>query len=306
MNEPTRARVFGAALTLCLTAAFAMVAGAQAQPAAAIPPGPAPNLRVQKSCTDAPNLGLNVVQCLVDVDNFLGTANANGPINVVDNPTSSPAGATFAGMGPYSSFQCSTPAGGLPTAINCSFPTSFTFGNQPGYGAPAILKFVVPPGTTLRNCATATQTQNAATRPDSNAANNTNICVSFTRGPGPTGGSVTVTKSCTPGANHSFTCAVTVTNHTATAIPAGTQVSETLTGAPAGTTELGHSNLTCPFPTTYTAPLACTTVSPIAPNGGTATFNFAFRTPAAARIRNCAAIRAAIGPVQGCTDINVP
>jgi hypothetical protein len=254
---------------------------------------------VQKSCIDAPQLGANMVTCRVDVDNMLGTANSGGPTTIVDHPLSSPAGATFAGRDPSSTFQCSTPAGGLPSAINCSFPSGLTFGNQSGNGGPVFLNFVVPPGVTLSNCATAAQTQNAGTRPDSNQANNTNICTRFTRP-----GVVNVTKSCTPGANHSTTCTVTVTNHTAAAIPTGTPVADTPSGAPAGLVYVGTGgNLTCPAAgPNNNVPVQCTTTSPIAANGGTATFIFAFHTAGAARFRNCAAIRSA--PIaQGCTDV---
>ncbi len=305
MRSPNTLRVFGTAFGLCLTVALGVLPGqAQAQSAAggAAAAG-APNLRVQKSCNDAPNLGLNMVTCRVDVDNQLGTANSAGPSSIVDRPASSNPGVTFAGVAQGSTFQCSTPAGGLPANINCSFPSGLTFGNQSGNGGPAFLNFVVPPGATLRNCASATQGPGA--RPDSNPANNTNICTSFTRPPGG-GGRPVVTKSCTPGANQSLTCTITVTNNGTGAIPSGTQVVETLSGAPAGTGFTGAAGLACPPATIYAQPINCTTTSPIAGNGGTATFTFAFRAAAHSRFRNCAALRTAAGLVEGCTAITMP
>lgn len=264
----------------------------------------APDLRVQKSCTDAPNLGTNAVSCRVDVDNMLGTAASTGPTLVVDRPVSVPPGATYVGVGQGSTFQCSTPPGGLPAAINCSFHDGLTAGNSSGNGGPVFLTFIVPPGTTLRNCADASQTVTPGTHPDSNTANNTNICTSYTRA-----GAVTVTKVCTVNSQGIFDCAITITNNTGHVLPAGVQVQDTLTGNTTGIDVMGWSNLGgCGAVGHYNGPLNCHTAVPV-PTGNPHVLvtHIAFRLPPHRSVQNCVRVQNPTFPVvQACTTMTRP
>lgn len=142
-----------------------------------------PDLKVTKVCVNGP---LQSVLCTVTVINQ-GTVPSVSPISLTDVVTGAPADALFTGAGGTLPISCS-PGAGPVLPIACSANVSL-LPNQP---KTALFSFKLPTGGSFTNCATVSQGQNAATLPDPNPANNTNICAAITVPP-PSGGGGPIT-----------------------------------------------------------------------------------------------------------------
>lgn len=142
-----------------------------------------PDLKVTKVCANGP---LQSVLCTVTVTN-IGSVPSVSPLSLTDVVTGAPANALFTGGGGTLPISCS-PGAGPVLPIACSANISM-LPNQP---KTALFSFKLPTGGSFTNCATVTQAQNAATLPDPNPANNTNICTTITVLP-PSGGGGPIT-----------------------------------------------------------------------------------------------------------------
>ena len=143
-----------------------------------------PDLKVTKVCVNGP---MQSVLCTVTVTN-LGTVPSVSPLSLTDVVTGAPADALFTGAGGTLPISCS-PGAGPVSPIACSANTSLP-PNQP---KTALFSFKLPTGGSFTNCATVSQGQNAATLPDPNPANNTNICTAITvPPPSGSGGPITI------------------------------------------------------------------------------------------------------------------
>lgn len=147
---------------------------------------PGPNLYVTIGCALAPNVGPQAVSCHFDVGNG-GTVPSAAPVTVTLTPSMS-AGSTY--QGGSGTFPCSTPVGSMPASIACGSNLSLA----PTQNGTTHLNFNVPQGGSFSLCATATQGSNAATLPDPNPTNNTNVCTKIMVPPPPSGGKFSVTK----------------------------------------------------------------------------------------------------------------
>lgn len=136
-----------------------------------------PDLEVVKEC--AVN-GPQSVLCTVTVTNRGGVPSVS-PLTLADTP-SAPAGSTFTGGGGSLPISCS-PGAGPVLPISCTANKSL----QPNESGTALFSFTVPKGGTFSNCVSVSQSQNAATLPDPNPRNNTNICTKINV-PSPSGG----------------------------------------------------------------------------------------------------------------------
>lgn len=134
-----------------------------------------PDLRVTKVCVNGPNQS---VLCTVTVNNN-GQVASVAPLSFTDTPTAPP-GSTYTGAGGSLPISCSLGAGPV-LPISCTANKSM----QPNESGTALFSFTVPQGGTFRNCVTVSQGQNAATLPDPNLANNTNICTTISVPPPP-------------------------------------------------------------------------------------------------------------------------
>lgn len=226
---------------------------------------PAPDLRVEKSCrVDGPQS----VLCTVTITN-IGARATSSTINLTDTPTA-PAGATFTGSSGNAS--CS-PGAGPVLPITCTNIQSL----QPGASVDVLFGFRAGPGGTFSNCATASQPRNAATVPDSDPSNNTNICTKLDLGAGDPQGPIEIDTPDPAGA-----CAITTQvsgmhypqqscAQSTPAFLAGMMTSYHLRSkCPNGTQLLGVTDASCQdapipgFPTgsVYQATACCGRVSP--------------------------------------------
>jgi len=147
-----------------------------------------PDLSVTKTCVSGANQS---VQCTVTVTN-IGQVASVAPLSVQDTPTA-PAGSAYpdskyTGAGGSLPISCSLGAGPV-LPIPCNANKSL----QPGESATALFSFQFLQGGSFKNCVTVTQAQNAATLPDPNPGNNTNICTTINV-PSPPGGKLTISK----------------------------------------------------------------------------------------------------------------
>lgn len=143
-----------------------------------------PDLNVTKVCVvTAPQS----VLCTVTIKNT-GQVPSVSPLSLTDTPTAPP-GSTYTGAGSNTGLPIGCSLGAGPVLpIPCTANKSL----QPGESADALFSFKVPQGGTFRNCVTVSQGSNAATLPDPNLANNTNICTKIDTQPG--GGKIAVIK----------------------------------------------------------------------------------------------------------------
>ncbi len=137
--------------------------------AASAQPTRGPDLSVVNAC--AVN-GPQSVLCTVTVTNIGGVPSV-APLTLVDTP-SAPAGSTYTGGGGSLPISCALGAGPV-LPISCTANKSL----QPGESGTALFSFTVPKGGRFGNCVTVSASQNAATLPDPNPTNNTNICTSI-------------------------------------------------------------------------------------------------------------------------------
>lgn len=135
-----------------------------------------PDLKVTKTC--AVN-GPQSVLCTVTIKN-IGQVPSVAPLSLTDLPTA-PAGSTYTGAGSNTGLAIScSPGAGPVIPISCNANKSL----QPNETADAIFSFKLPVTMcgTFKNTVTVTQASNAATLPDPNPANNTNISTTLNLG----------------------------------------------------------------------------------------------------------------------------
>ena len=136
-----------------------------------------PDLMVTKTC--AVN-GPQSVLCTVTIKN-IGQVPSVAPLTITDTPTA-PTGSTYTGPGSNTGLPLSCSLGAGPVLpIPCTANKSL----QPNETADALFLFKIPVAMcgTFRNVVTVTQGSNAATLPDPNALNNTNISTTLNLGP---------------------------------------------------------------------------------------------------------------------------
>lgn len=215
-------------------------------PAAAQAGGPGLDVRATKNCQLDPAKGPTAIVCWVDVLNN-GSIPTPPPITITDVITA-PAGTLFTGS-PGSSFGCSAPSGPVPAVLTCSGNHSLAVGTGSGSSGSTFMYFTLPPtGGVFSNCATAVAGANAATGPDTNPRNNTNICARIivpstvtTKVP-----DLNVKKDCQKGANRSLTCRIRISNPGPGASIAPMTISDTLSPILPGTIFTGSSgNVSC-------------------------------------------------------------
>ena len=268
---------------------------------------PGPDLKVTTGCQLDPTNGPTAISCVINVSN-IGNIPSVSPVTIIDNP-SGPAGTTFTSHS--GTFGCTTPTGPLPSAINCGAPLVI----GPTQSGSTFLYFKLPPqGGTFTNCATATQGQNAATLPDPDPTNNTKICTSInvkgndTKTPP----DLSLTKSCTKGANSSLTCTITVKNNGAIPTVAPLTIVDTISPVLQVTTLTGASgNVSCPGAGPVTQPITCS-AQPIAA-GGTMVMLLSFKVTGKGTFSQCAKVQQG-GPVaeanlannSSCVKVTMP
>jgi len=135
-----------------------------------------PDLSVTKTC--AVN-GPQSVLCTVTIKN-IGNIASVAPLTLADTPTAPP-GSTYTGAGSNLGLLIGCSLGAGPVLpIPCNANKSLA----PNETTDAIFSFKVPGGN-FTNCVSVTQGQNAATLPDPNPGNNTNICTTINTGTAP-------------------------------------------------------------------------------------------------------------------------
>lgn len=224
-----------------------------------VPPAsvPVPDIKVDKACKYHVQGGLPQMMCQITVVN-LGPGPTTTPVTVTDNPTA-PAGTTYGGS--TGSISCSTPAGPLPAAIQCSIPAPLA-ANQPKV---AVLRFTLPPaGGLFRNCVNGTQGQTPGSPPEADMANNSK-CVSVNVPPTQQAPDLAVKKSCVKDPKAGLVCTIVITN-TSTTTASGAPITLTDTITSGGTVLFTASNISsCPATgLPYTQPIVCTLPSSIA------------------------------------------
>lgn len=234
-----------------------------------------PDLKVTKVCANGP---LQSVLCTVTVTN-IGSVPSVSPLSLTDVVTGAPANALFTGGGGTLPISC-TPGAGPVLPIACSANIAL-LPNQP---KTALFSFKLPTGGSFTNCATVTQAQNAATLPDPNPANNTNICTTITVLP-PSGGGGPITIVTPPPLGACITQTpvsglhypAQSCNQSTPGFLAGMMTSYHFTSkCTAPNTLLGVTNVTCQnapipgFPTgsVYQGTACCGTVAPPVPDLG--------------------------------------
>jgi len=227
----------------------------------------------------------------------IGATASSSPITLNDVVTASST-VNYTGAGGTLPISCSPGAqviNGVP--INCTANTSLA----PGASGTALFSFTMPNGGQFQNCATATSAQNAASAPDSNSANNTNICTTLQvtappPPPAPDPQDLSVTKVCEINGAQSILCTVTVTNIGATASSSPISLTDLVTGS--SPVNLTGGGGTLPISCTPGAqqingvPINCTANTSLAP-GASGTALFSFTMPEGGQFQNCATATAA-------------
>lgn len=273
-----------AALRAGAVAAVLLLAPLPAQAA------PGPDLKLVKGCQLDASKGPTAVVCTINVWN-MGTVASVSPVTITETPTG-PAGTTFLQQ-QGSSFPCSPASGVLPRgAFTCGAPYALAIGGPTAGGSSGstFLTFVLPKtGGVLRNCASVTQGQNAATPKDPDMSNNSS-CTSITVPGVASVPDVSISKTCKTGANSSVTCWIVITNHGPGAAVAPVRLTDTLSPL-TGVFYTGASgNVSCGGAGPLTAPVSCTLTQPI-PAGQSATVLLSFTIKGRGGYSQCATVK---------------
>ena len=283
--------------------------------------GPGPDLKATKGCQLDPAHGPTAIFCVVNVSN-VGTVASVSPVTVVDSP-SGPAGTTFTSAS--GSFGCTTPTGALPATINCGAPYSLVTGTGSGSSGSTFFYFKLPAsGGGFKNCVSVSQGQNAATLPDPDLSNNTNICTSINV-PGSKAPDLKAEKSCQLDPAHGPTaifCVINVSNIGSAASVSPVTVVDNPSG-PAGTTftsasgTFGCTTPTGPLPSTINCGAPYSLVTGTGSGSSGSTFLYFKLPPSGGGFKNCVSVTEGQNPGTAgdpnpanntniCTSIKVP